>query len=145
MAEARARGAAAVGARVRWGGRILSVENTAEATWLEVLALALGTDGEPDRDAPSEGRFLARVAGFLDPAVYAPDRLITLVGVLDKPVTRPVGEYPYVYPRLNVDVYYLWPRPAPAPRPDPWCDPWAPLTGYPFGWGGPWPDCRWRP
>jgi len=142
LEQARARGEEAIGAGVRWGGRVLGVENRADETWVEVLALPLGWEGEPKTDSKALGRFLARVSGFLDPAVYAPDRRITVSGALDAPVTRPVGRFPYVYPVVRVREQYLREEPPPREPRDPWCDPWGPgFHEYPWGRPGPWPYC----
>ncbi|MGD2083089.1 MAG: Slp/YeaY family lipoprotein [Chromatiales bacterium] len=145
VGEARESGGRLEGTRVRWGGRILAVHNGPEDTLLEVLALPLSRGGEPQRDKGSRGRFLARVQGFLDPAVYAPDRRLTVYGVLSGLETRPVGDYPYVYPVVEVVDRYLWEEPGPEAARDPWCDPWDPFYGYPYpySWSRPWPHCWW--
>lgn len=141
--QARAGGDRLEGTRVRWGGRILAVHNGPEETLLEVLSLPLSRGGEPRPEAEAQGRFLARVQGFLDPAVYAPDRLWTVYGVLSGLETRPVGDYPYVHPVVDVVERHLWEEPEPVEARDPWCDPWDPFYGYPYAWPWwrPWPRC----
>jgi outer membrane lipoprotein len=142
LAQARAQRGRAVGAGVRWGGRILGVENRPDETWVEVLSLPLGWQGEPQSDGESQGRFLVRIPDFLDPAVFAIERLITVAGVLDAPVTRPVGAYPYVYPVVRARVHHLWPESVRRAPGDLWCDPWGPyLPGHPWGWPGYRPYC----
>ncbi|MGD8710609.1 MAG: Slp family lipoprotein, partial [Ectothiorhodospiraceae bacterium] len=71
------------GTRVLWGGTIAGVENRADSTLLEVVARPLDAEGRPDRDAASQGRFLATVKGFLDPAVFEKKRSITVVGTVE--------------------------------------------------------------
>ena len=82
----------------------------------------------------SAGRFIAVIDGFLDPALYAEDREITVSGVVEDAVTRKIGDYDYTFPRVRVNNYLLWPpRPEYDPRtyPPPWYyDPWYP--GYPY-------------
>jgi outer membrane lipoprotein len=121
-----------LGRRVRWGGSILAVRNLADRTEIEVLARALAGDGEPRVGAEGEGRFIARLSGFVDPAEYPADRLLTVVGRVLEVVIRDVGEYPYRYPVVSADSRYLWPEPDPLPG------------SYPFGypWGSPW-DSTW--
>ena len=124
-------------ARVRWGGEIVEVRNEADGTWLEVVERPLRRPGEPrDADA-SEGRFLARVDGFLEPATYAPGRRITVAGGIDGEVSGTIGDYRYDYPVVAVEAHHLWPQQLdPAPRArrhyhDPWrCDPWYGHPGY---------------
>lgn len=124
-------------AAVRWGGAIASVENRRDATWIEIVQRPLGAYGEPRDTDKSEGRFLARVDGFLDPAIFAPKRLVTVAGSLDGNNTRSIGEHPYTYPLVSVEHIYLWPIPPRNVqhyyyRSPYWYDPWYP-------WGHPYP------
>jgi outer membrane lipoprotein len=128
-----------LGRRVRWGGSVIEVRNRRRTTEIEVLSRPLKADGAPRDDGPGEGRFIALLQGFADPAEYPKDRLLTVTGRLQRVETRPVGEYPYPYPVVEVQSRYLWPEPPPPPPPysypgpwyDPWYGPWHP-------WYGPW-------
>jgi outer membrane lipoprotein len=137
-----------VGSRVRWGGRIVAVENTERETRVILVAKPLDYRGRPEETDQSPGRFLARFDEFLDPATYQEGRALTVAGVLEPTVIRPVGEYPYRYPVVRVETAYLWPpRPQYPPDPDwyrscgpfsapyydPWCYPWY-LGRYPYWW-----------
>ncbi|KXX65023.1 Slp family lipoprotein [Marichromatium gracile] len=131
-----------LGERVRWGGTILAVHNHPRNTTIELLARALDSSGEPDPEAPGEGRFLAEFPGFVDPADYPEERTLTVVGILLPTRTRAVGDYPYRYPVVAVEHSHLWPEPVPAPRyppgvyaPYPWYGPYGPWRGP---WYGPW-------
>jgi outer membrane lipoprotein len=144
------------GQRVRWGGSIIAVRNLPQSTEIEVLSRPLDGAGEPRAEADGGGRFIARVPGFIDPAEYAKDRLLTVVGLIDGVETRDVGEYPYRYPVIGVSSRYLWPAPEPASYlygypwyyggygDGPWLGPWygpryGPWYGPGFGpWYGPW-------
>lgn len=121
------------GQAVRWGGAIASVENRRDETWLEIVERPLARDGRPRNTDRSGGRFLARLAGFLDPAVYAIDRQVTVAGTLEEPVTRAIGEHPYRYPVVRTGALYLWPKlePVPANYYPYWYDPWYPW-GHPY-------------
>ena len=90
-----------VGAQVRWGGTILSVRNREATTEIEILSRPTDTSGEPDAEGDGQGRFIAEVRGFLDPAEFPKDRLLTVVGTLDRVETRPVGDYPYRFPIVD--------------------------------------------
>lgn len=123
------------GQSVRWGGKIAGVENLATETWVEIVQLPLNHFGRPVEGDTSEGRFIARIAGFLDPHVYTKERLITVAGTLEKTVQRPIGEFPYTYPLMQASVYYLWSPAAdvPAYYYDPyWYDPWYPWGYRPY-------------
>jgi len=111
-------------AQIRWGGEIISINNKSDETWVEVLAYPLDYEGEPNSEATSTGRFLARIDGFLDPAIYAPERKITVRGRLENTIVRLIDEHPYRFPLVQTRVYYLWPK-APEVT-EPWDDPWYP-------------------
>jgi len=149
VSEARRATERHVGTPVRWGGSILGVENAADTTDVEILARPLNATGEPRMDATPQGRFIARFHGFLDPAEYPRQRLLTISGVLVGTQTRDVGEYPYRYPVVRATGKHLWPAPesfGPGPGdwgpwyPAPWYSPWY-GTGRGPWWGpgfGPW-------
>lgn len=124
------------GTAVRWGGAITLVENRRDATWIEIVERPLDTDGQPLTTDKSAGRFLARIDGFLDPAIFAPKRLVTVAGALDGNHTRSIGEHPYTYPVVHVEHIYLWPITTNTThhyyRSPYWYDPWYP-------WGRPYP------
>jgi len=128
-----------VGRRVRWGGTIIAVLNREKTTEVEVLSRPLSAGGEPRADKPGEGRFIAVLQGFADPAEYPKDRLLTVTGRVEHIERRPVGEYPYPYPVVGVESRYLWPEPPPPSPvyyyPDPWYYPWY-RPWYP--WYRPW-------
>lgn len=96
------------GIRIRWGGDIVEVENQRHETWIEVVEYPLRSSGRPSNSKASEGRFIARIPGFLDPAIYAQGRQITIVGTVDNTIQRSIGDYPYEFPVVAVDTYRLW-------------------------------------
>ena len=129
---------------VRWGGEILGLRNGVSSTEVEVYGRPLFGNAEPRPDGGDGIRFIARVNGFLDPANFQKDKRLTVRGRVAGTVTRPVGEYPYVYPVVDADVYHLWPVYQPPPEPvwfrdpyyDPWgvWGPWGPYRHYPYRW-----------
>lgn len=140
------------GRSLRWGGTIIETENREKTTWLSVLARPLYKDGEPRYTDDSAGRFIAIVPEFLDPKVYAADRLVTVSGTLLRTETRKVGEFPYTYPVVAAEAWYLWPMETELPYgyPNPWWyDPWYYGPGYydpwyPYGYPYPYPYRYWR-
>ena len=127
------------GATVRWGGTIAGVENRQDVTLVEVVGRTLDRSGQPRSRDTSQGRFLAVIDGFIDPAVYEEGRSITVTGTVDGEETRPVGEHAYRYVRVRARGHHLWPEPRPdpyahdpryhpgpfyGPRYGPWYDPW---------------------
>jgi outer membrane lipoprotein len=98
-------------ALVRWGGDIVAVTPSADRTCMEILGRELGDTARPrPAQDQSAGRFLACRAGFYDPAIFAPEREVTVTGRIEGYETRRIGEYDYRYPRVAADVIYLWPE-----------------------------------
>ncbi len=120
------------GMQARWGGRIARVENRAEETWVEVVQHPLTRDGRPRRTDATEGRFIARVGGFLDPVVYAAGREITVVGSVEAPVTRIIGQRRELMPVLAATAHRLW-----AERPEVYVDPFFYDPYWPWGFNSP--------
>ncbi len=108
LSEARENVRAFEGVPVRWGGTIVSVKNRENDTLIEILGKPLGSDGGPVAADDSLGRFMVRVQGFLDPAIYRPGRDATVYGSLEKPIERTVGERPYTFPVVRSQTLYLW-------------------------------------
>ncbi|MBS0002316.1 MAG: Slp family lipoprotein [Thioalkalivibrio sp.] len=142
VAEVRSDPEAFAGATVVWGGNIASVDNLAEGTRLEIVSRPLGRDQRPLAVDHSDGRFHAFFPGFLDPQVHTPMREVTIRGQVDGANEDSIGEFPYTFPRVEVESLHLWPVPEPEPRViyrdpfwDPW-GPWGPSWGYPWhrGW-----------
>lgn len=122
-----------VGRAVRWGGTIASVQNKENETWIEVVARNLRRYGQPYESDATQGRFIARVGRFLDPAVYSDGRQITVAGLLEKPVLQPIGEFTYLYPVVNAATVHLWEPQREViiyePFPPWYYDPWY---GHPY-------------
>ncbi|MCC5856611.1 MAG: Slp family lipoprotein [Ectothiorhodospiraceae bacterium] len=119
---ARAASATAEGARgerVIWGGRIIQTEPEDRETRMEVLAYPLQRNQKPDTTEGSQGRFLVVHPGYLEPADYAPDRLITVTGELDQPRKGRIGEAEYRYPVVHAEALHLWPREPQRVREEP--------------------------
>jgi len=102
------------GRAVVWGGTLVAVQNLKDRTRLEVLAFPLDSDGYPEADDPSTGRFMADHFGFLDPADYAPGRRVTVRGNIRGVETGSVGDAPYRYPAVEVVDVRLWRADAPG-------------------------------
>lgn len=143
VAEVRRDSDAYTGRHVRWGGTIAGVENGKTETRLEVVARDLDRSGRPRAVDRSAGRFVARVEGFLDPAVYSNGRQITIAGTLAGATARTIGEYPYRYPVVKTETVYLWEPPPERERRsyyhEPFWGPWGPWGSwhdpfYPYPW-----------
>ena len=113
FARIRADTQAHIGARVILGGEILETSTKPGESEIEVLSRRLGGADAPERTDHSDGRFLVRTADFLDPAIYARGRRITVLGTVTGSDERRVGELPYAYPVITAERIKLWPREGP--------------------------------
>lgn len=139
--QAQAEPAKFSGLQVRWGGEVIEVLNQASFTEVLVLGRDLKTDGQPEINGEVDARFVARFAGFLDPAQLTEGKRITVSGSFSGVEERKVGEYPYPYPVVKVKDYHLWPEPLPRhyypyPYYDPWWGYYGPYWRRPY-WGPP--------
>jgi outer membrane lipoprotein len=130
------------GTRVRWGGVINKITNLKSETEIEVISRGLDKQARPKVEDITYGRFIARIRGFLEPSIFAANREITVVGTISGTVTRPIDEFEYTYPVVDVEAYHLWePQPAPGTyyNYNWWMyDPW--YWGYPwYPWRYPYP------
>lgn len=90
------------------GGRIIQTENIDGATELMVLQTPLENGARPQGGDLSQGRFITRLAGYADPAVYAPGRLLTVAGRMSGTDVRPLGQIAYRYPVIEALDVHLW-------------------------------------
>jgi outer membrane lipoprotein len=95
--------------RVMWGGKVIETRPLEAATELVVLQLELNGQDRPKDDDLSQGRYVARSKGFLDPAIYPKGTLITVVGRFVETDQRMIGELNYQYPVIEIDEIKKWP------------------------------------
>ena len=105
-AEVRARGMTR--GEVHWGGQIVKVDNQRDRTLVEVLALPLDGDGEPQTDQRPQGRFIVDKSGFLEPYEYAAGRLVEVRGQLNGFIDGKVGDSAYRFPVVVSERMKLW-------------------------------------
>lgn len=96
------------GQRVVWGGQIVAVHNLRNRTELEVLAYPLGSGGRPASGGTPSGRFIAVRSGFLEPADFAPGRLVTVSGTVGPSREGSVGEARYRFATISAEELQLW-------------------------------------
>ena len=97
------------GATVIWGGIILRVQNQPHQTELTILETPLDFWGRPKGSVYGRGRFIARVAKYLDPEVYGGRKRVVLAGEIVGEETKPLDEIQYRYPVVQVSELHLFP------------------------------------
>lgn len=115
--QAAARMSRLEGARVLWGGTILSARNREETTRLEILAYPLDDRQRPRTGKEAGHRFVAIHEGYLETADYSPGRQVTVKGPLVGKREGKVGKAPYTYPMMKAERIHLWPKPNRGARP----------------------------
>lgn len=117
------------GKTIRWGGTIISTRNQKDKTELIILAKPLDKYGEPQEGDQSYGRFIGIKDGFLDPAIYATGRSITLNGKFEQVIRKKIDNFEYDYPLVRIEHLYLWEVMEEYDYYDYpfWYDPWYPF------------------
>ncbi len=129
------------GSLVIWGGKIVNTTNRREGTYLEVLELPLDAEGKPREGYRSDGRFVAFYQGFLDPAIYHPNRKVTLAGRIQGAENITIGETTHVVPRINAERIHLWEEEKFFTSRYGPCDGTVCIHGGWYWWG--WRHCCW--
>jgi outer membrane lipoprotein len=96
------------GTMVLLGGEIVATTVRKEASWIEVVQKPLGWEDQPRTTDLSHGRFLGLFQGFLDPAIYARGRKITVAGEVQGTKVLPLGEIEYTYPVILPKELHVW-------------------------------------
>lgn len=122
---------------VIWGGVILQTTPTPQGTEVTILQTPLDSWEEPDQARFTQGRFIAKASGFLDPALYARGHRATVAGAIAGKKMELLGMAAYAWPVVEVQELYLWP---PEPMPYYYAPP-GPYWGYPWGWYDPFWSC----
>jgi len=97
-----------VGRNVLIGGTIAGVKNSVQGGELEVVEFPVTEEGQPVDSAVSGGRFLAYGKGFLDPLIFKPGMMVSIVGEVTGKRTLPLDTIDYTYPVLDIKELYLW-------------------------------------
>ncbi|NSW86098.1 MAG: Slp family lipoprotein [Syntrophobacteraceae bacterium] len=100
------------GETVIWGGRIIDTVNRRDDTFLKILQTPLDSTGMPGEEEHSQGRFIAKIEGYVDREVYCRGRMITVAGEVTGREVEQLGEMEYVYPVVATREVHLWRRPA---------------------------------
>ncbi|TCT21514.1 Slp family lipoprotein [Thiobaca trueperi] len=104
----------AEGEMVTWGGMLLDTRNLETHTELEVMGYRLDGCGRPLVQGESQGRFLIRHPGYLEPLDYRTGRPVTATGRLAGVSDGWVGAAAVSLPVLDAARLRLWPAPPPV-------------------------------
>lgn len=108
IAQVQANAGPLIGTTVIWGGRIIQTVNQTNGGSLYILQLPMDRYEQPDAFAASPGRFIARSAGMLDPAMFKNNALVTVAGEITGTSLEPLQQTQYAYPVLNIREVHIW-------------------------------------
>jgi outer membrane lipoprotein len=112
---------------------ILATRPMPNQTEVELLSKPLDSEDRPRPGDVSDGRLIVTTQQFLDPAVYAAGRRMTVIATVTGEEERKIAELPYRYPVVEAESIKLWPREVIVPAyPPPW--PYFYAWPYPYGW-----------
>lgn len=94
--------------QVIWGGRIVSVNNLADHSEVEILAYPLDSSQRPRANDSGNGRFIAVMPGYVEALDYPAGGLITVSGSLNGSRAGKVGQADYVFPLVQVNQSHVW-------------------------------------
>jgi outer membrane lipoprotein len=104
-------------AQVIWGGKILDVRNLADSTEVDVVAYPMDSAQRPDQNAPTQGRFVVALRGYVEPLDFPPGRFVTLRGRIEGTRVRSIEEHDLVLPLVVDTTVHLWPVNFPYDQP----------------------------
>lgn len=122
------------GRTVILGGDILKTQNTPQQTSIEILQKPLDRFEAPLITDQTAGRFIAQCDQYLDPAIYAQGRQITVAGKVLGSYAGQVGEAEYLYPLISCEEIHLWPRVSDDLVYPVYPRPWLLYPYYPWYW-----------
>jgi len=97
------------GEQVRWGGKIISVNNDGSDLILEIRHYPLNRYGFPMQNHVSQGRFIGRTAPGIETDEYQQGMLITFVGIINAEETKLLYRKEQVLPIIDIEATHLWP------------------------------------
>ena len=103
-------------AELLWGGKILDVRNLETTTEVQIVAYPMDDAQRPDQRAPTQGRFIIVLPGYVEPLDYPAGRFVTVRGRASGTRVGHVDDHDYVFPLVGDATVHLWPVNFPYER-----------------------------
>lgn len=113
-AELSERPEAFTGRTVLLGGIIAGIRSSGDVIMLEVARLELFDNEVPNENLPSGGRFLAMSSDLIDPVIYRPGKLVTIIGEVKGKKVQKIDGADYPYPLISAKELRLFRASGPA-------------------------------
>jgi outer membrane lipoprotein len=94
---------------IRWGGTVITIENEADSSLMQVLFYPLNRHGYPQTNQAGKGRFAVQTSEFLDPAIFAKGTEVTVTGTIKEGIEHTVGNKIIHIPLVIAQTIHLWP------------------------------------
>jgi outer membrane lipoprotein len=101
---------------VLWGGMIMEVHNYERHSEIELLAYPLDDKQRPRLELADEGRFIAVLPGYVEARDYPLGRFVSLIGHVTGDRRGTLRNAEYVWPEVDVERMFLWPRDFREPK-----------------------------
>lgn len=96
-------------AEVVWGGKIVDVRNLETTTEVQIIGYPLDEAQRPVFGAPTVGRFVLSLPGFVEPMDFPFAHFVTLRGRIVGTETKPIDDHDDVFPVVGDATVHLWP------------------------------------
>ena len=93
------------------------VRNLADSTEVQIVAYPLDASQRPQPNAPTLGRFIVALPGYVEPLDFPAGRFVTLRGKVAGSRTLPIDEHELVLPLVADATMHLWPPNFPYEEP----------------------------
>jgi outer membrane lipoprotein len=124
-----------IGQEARFGGKVVKVTNQPGRTRLEIASVGLDDSARPQMHRQSDGRIVAYVNGFLEPADFN-HQWVTVVGPIIGTEQGTIDQTQYTFVVLRAEGYKRWQlvHQVVAPMGPP-MSPWGWDARYGRSWG----------
>jgi outer membrane lipoprotein len=99
-----------VGKSVRWGGKVIKVNNDEKFSTIQMVQFPLNGFGKPLPTKSSQGRFSSQSQKFLDPVIFEEGTLVTFAGTVLSTETIKVDKKSLLVPIINITEFHIWPE-----------------------------------
>lgn len=99
-----------IGKPVRWGGKVIKVNNDDNFSTIQMVQFPLNSFGKPVTTKTSQGRFVSQSPAFLDPVIFEEGTLVTFFGTVRSAEMIKVDQRSLLMPIVDINEFHIWPE-----------------------------------